>query len=106
MGKYMANMPASDVTEFLLGVAKRTPQKIIKLYTSEDSALRLLFVDAKDKNVITRKNGIYMFGDDIILGATDDAVITWMLDKTNKKVVDLMKEQTYPELYKKKKETK
>lgn len=99
MGKYMENMPASDVTEFLLGIAKRNPNRIIKLYNSPDSALYLLFIDAKDKHIINLKNGFYMYGDDVMLGATDNAVITWMRNKDNKKLVELIKQETYPEMY-------
>jgi hypothetical protein len=40
-----------------------------------------------------------MYGDDIILGANDDAVITWMKDPKNRKIVELIKKDTYPEMY-------
>lgn len=100
MGKYMENAPSSDITEFLLEAAKRNPNRIIKLYTSDDAAYRLLFIDAKDKHIINLKNGMYLYGDDIILGATDDAVVTYFLNKDNKKVVEMIKKDTYPEMYK------
>ena len=37
--------------------------------------------------------------DSIVLGATDDAVITWMKNPTNSKVLELIKRDTYPDMY-------
>jgi len=98
LGKHMKNAPESDVTEYLLDLAKRNPNKIISLYNSNDSQLRLLFIDAKENRVIISKNGIFMYGD-TLLGATDDAVITWMKDPKNNKLLQLMMEETYPDMY-------
>lgn len=98
LGKHMKNAPESDVTEYLLDLAKRNPNKIISLYNSNDSQLRLLFIDAKENHVIISKNGIYMYGD-TILGATDDAVITWMHEPKNSKLLQMMMEETYPDMY-------
>ena len=35
----------------------------------------------------------------IFVGATDDAVITWMKNPTNSKVLELIKRDTYPDMY-------
>ena len=45
------------------------------------------------------KNKLYIYADNIVLGATDDAAITWMKDPKNKKVLELIKKDTYPDLY-------
>lgn len=100
LGRKMDNFPDADVTEFLIETARKTPEKIIELYTGDDVALRLLFIEAKDKNVIIYKNKLYTYGDNIILGATDDAVLNWMKIPTNQKVLDLIRKDTYPDLYK------
>ncbi len=100
LGKTMKNAPDADVVEYLLEIAAKNPQKIIDLYTGDDITLRLLFVDAKEKNVIYMKNKVYLYATDIVLGATDDAVITWMRTPNNAKVLDLIKKDTYPEYYK------
>lgn len=101
LGKHMKNMPDADVEDYLLSVAEKNPDKIIDLYTGSDTNLRLLFADARDKKVIHIKNKLYMYADDIVLGATDDAVITWMKQARNKKTLDLIRKDTYPEMYKK-----
>ena len=53
--------------------------------------------------IINEKNKLFIYADNIVLGATDDAVITWMKDAKNKKVLELIKKDTYPDLYEDKK---
>ena len=57
--------------------------------------LRMLFMEAKDKNVIYSKNKVYLYGDGIPLGGTIDAVLTWMRNPQNAKMVQLIKRDTY-----------
>lgn len=100
LGKNMANMPDADVEDYLLGIAEKDPDKIIKLYTGDDLALRLLFIEAREKKVIIVKNGVYLYsGTDVVLGATDDAVLTWMKNAKNKKTLELIRRDVFPENY-------
>lgn len=99
LGKDMKNQPTADVLDFLLRIAEKDPQKIIDLYTGDDISLRLMFIEAKNKHVIYIKNKVYLYGDNVVLGATDDAVISWMKDPKNQKVVELIKKETYPDYY-------
>lgn len=96
LGKYMENAVPSDVEDYLYQMAERNPDQIIELYTSGDMALKLLLIDAKQKAVILKKDGMYMYGD-AVLGATDDAVLLFFKMPTNKRVLDQIKFQTYPE---------
>lgn len=98
LGKRMENAPTSDIEDFLTSYAERDPEKIISLYNGDDLNLRLLFVEAKDKNVIYRKNGAYFYSDNTILGATDDAVLSWMKTAKNAKTLQLIRKDTYPDL--------
>lgn len=98
LGKRMDNMPDADVTDYLLEVAERDPDKIIALYNGDDMALRLLFIEAQDKHVILYKNRVYSFAN-VVLGATDEAVIQWMKMQENAKVVDLIRRETYPDYF-------
>ncbi len=97
LGKDMRNQPAADVVDYLIRIAEKDPKKIINLYTGNDISLRLLFIDAKEKKVIYIKNKVYLYGDNIVLGATDDAVIAWMQNPKNQKVLELIKKDTYPD---------
>lgn len=99
LGKHMTNIPDADVEDYLLEIAEKDPDRIINLYTGDDINLRLLFAEARDKKIIYIKNKVYLYADNIVLGATDDAVITWMKDSKNKKVLELIKKDTYPDLY-------
>ena len=55
LGKHMRNVSSADVTDFLLSIAEKDPDRIINLYTGDDIHVRLLFMDAKDKHVIIVK---------------------------------------------------
>jgi hypothetical protein len=99
LGRDMRNQPLADIQDYLIEIAERDPQKIISLYTGEDMHLRLLLVDALQKHVIIIKNKIYTYSDNVVLGASDEACITWMKQPQNAKVLDLIKKDTYPEVY-------
>ena len=99
LGHRMINAPAADVEDYLVSVAEKSPKKIIDLYTGTDTRLRLLLVDAREKKVIYIKDKLYMYADNIVLGATDTAVISWMKDPKHKKILDLITKDTYPDLY-------
>ena len=98
LGKHMSHASDLDIKDYLLEIASRDPDKIIKLYTGEDLELRTLFLDARDKGVIRSVSGIYVYGDGISLGGTIDVVISWMRDPRNKKLLESIKRDTYPDL--------
>lgn len=99
LGKDMRSVGNNDVIDYMVSIAEADPDKIIQVYTGSDTSLRLLFIEAKDKKIIYIKSKLYMYADNIVLGATDDAVLTWMKDPKNKKVLELIKHDTYPDLY-------
>jgi hypothetical protein len=90
LGKHMTNMPSADVEDYLLTVAEKDPEKIIKLYTANDQDLRLLLVEARDKGVITIRDKVFIYGTRPI-GGTEEAAISWMKNPSNKKFVDMLK---------------
>ena len=102
LGRDMKNQPNADVEDYLLSNAEKTPEKIINVYTGGDLSLRLLFQEARENGVILKKQGIYVYGEDgkVILGATDDAVITWMKSQKNAKTLAQIRKDTYPEMFK------
>lgn len=95
LGKHMRNASDADIKDYLLDIASKTPEKIINLYTGDDLELRMLFMDARDKNVIRSVSGVYVYGEGISLGGTIDVVISWMRDPRNKKTLELIKNDTY-----------
>ena len=101
LGRNMANQPAADVEDYLYSVAEKTPEKIIELYTGGDLQLKLLLITAKEKGVIRKEHGLYIYGEDdnVTLGASDSAVIEWMKQPRNQKTLQLLRQDTYPEVY-------
>lgn len=96
LGKIMLDAPESDIQDFIYSRAEKNPQEIISLYTDGDTKLRLLILDAKSRYVIKKASGLYMYAE-TILGATDDAVLTFLKQPSNKGILDLIKAATYPE---------
>ena len=106
LGHKMDHMPDADVTDYLLQVADKDPEKIIGLYTGGDTSIRLLFVEARDKNIILYKNKLYIYADNVVLGASDEAAILFLKDPKNANILKLIKRDTYPELMGSKKDIK
>ena len=100
LGKRMYNAAASDVEDFLIKTAEKDPEKSIDLYTGSDTQLRLLLIDAVDNEVIRVKDRVYTY-DSTILGASDKAVISWMKQPKNQRILELIRKDTYPHLYEK-----
>ena len=73
LGRNFINAPSADVEDYLYQMAEKSPKNIIDLYTNGDTMLKLLFIEAREKGVILKKNGLFMYGE-TILGATDEAV--------------------------------
>lgn len=55
-----------------------------------------MFIDARDKNIIRRNDGLFKYGD-TILGATEESVIYYFKLATNKAILDQIKYETYPD---------
>lgn len=96
LGKIMNNAPFSDAQDFLYQRAQSKPLEVIDLYTSGDTALKLLLIDAKEKNAVVKKDGLFVYGE-TVLGATDEAVMLFFKTPQNKRVVDMLKYEVYPE---------
>lgn len=105
LGKRMNNAAASDVEDFLIKKAEKDPESIIDLYTGSDTQLRLLLIDAVDAKIILVRDRVYMY-DTTILGASDKAVISWMKQPKNQRILELIRKDTYPHLYIDKEEEK
>lgn len=101
LGRDMKNQPNADVEDYLLSIAEKTPEKIINCYTGGDIQLRMLFIEAREKGVIVKKDGLFVYGEDgkVALGATDNAVIEWMKLSKNSKTLALIRKDTYQDVF-------
>ena len=57
-----------------------------------------MFYEAVDRKIIEIKEGVYVYDGSINLGGTDDSSITWLKDRKNKKWLDRITAEVYPEL--------
>lgn len=101
LGRDMKNQPNADVEDYLLSIAEKTPEKIINCYTGGDIQLRMLFIEAREKGVIVKKDGLFVYGEDgkVALGTTDNAVIKWMKLSRNSKTLALIRKDTYQDVF-------
>lgn len=97
LGRDMSNQPNADVEDYLLSIAEKTPDKIINCYTGGDIQVRMFFIEAREKGVIVKKDGLYVYGEDgkVALGATDSAAIEWMKSSKNQKILAQIRKDTY-----------
>jgi len=79
------------IKELLLKIAKdpKTYSRIIDVYESNSTALHLLFLKARDKNIIVLENGAYLYGT-TVLGVTEESVIKTLQDPAQKEIVELI----------------
>ena len=57
----------------------------------------MLFIEAKEKNVIVYKDRLFMYAD-VVLGASDDAALLFLKDPKNANLYKLIKRDTFPGL--------
>ena len=92
----MANAPFTDAQDYLLQLAEKSPKRVIDLYTGQDTGLQLLILEAKEKGILKKTNGWFMYGE-TNLGANDEAVLVFLKTPLNKPVLDALKAHVYPE---------
>ena len=96
LGRNMKNAPFADAQALLIEEADKRPDKIIDLYTGQDTGIQLLILDAKERNVLRKVNGWFMYGD-TNMGANEEAVLQFLKTPTNKPIFDAFKAHVYPE---------
>lgn len=96
LGKYMNNAPDTDVEDYLYQRAEQRPDEVIELYESKNIGQKLLLIDAKEKGIVMKRDGMYYYGDNV-LGATDDAVLITFNTPEGQKLLHEITKETYPE---------
>ncbi|MGV8961783.1 MAG: hypothetical protein ACOH2V_00110 [Candidatus Saccharimonadaceae bacterium] len=97
LGRNLTTAIPADILDYLIETAERNPKTIIDLYEGEDWKMHLFILDAIDRGVIRKSDGIYKY-DDKMLGGSIEATITFLRDIRFKKLVDSIKRETYPNL--------
>ena len=97
LGRDLQNAIPADIIDYLIENAEKNPKKIIDLYEGEDWKMHLFILDAIDRGVIRKSDGIYKY-EDKMLGGSIEATITFLRDIRFKKMTDSIRRETYPEL--------
>lgn len=97
LGRNLTNAIPADILDYLIENAEKNPKKVIDLYEGEDWRMQLFLLDAVDRGVIRKADGIYKY-DDKMLGGSMEATVTFLRDFRYKKLLDSIKRETYPEL--------
>lgn len=61
LGRDMKNQPNADVEDYLLSIAEKTPEKIINCYTGGDIQLRMLFIEAREKELSLKRRTLRLW---------------------------------------------
>lgn len=96
LGQFTTNRTINSLKEYLYSIAEKKPKEIIDLYTGSDTSLRLLIIDALDKDIIKKRDGIYYFGDSTIMGTDTNIVVAFLKNPDNKKILDTIRSSVTP----------
>lgn len=90
------------IKEFLMQQAKgkQTYMKVITVYESNTIAIQMLFLKARDTNIIKIEKGVFMYGN-TILGTTADAALSTLQDPTYRELAKEIEKEINPDLQKK-----
>lgn len=97
LGRNLTNAIPADILDFLIDKAEKNPKQIIDLYEGEDWKMQLFVIDAIERGVIRKSDGIYKY-DDKMLGGSMESTVSFLKDFRYKSIVDSIKRETYPEL--------
>lgn len=96
LGRDLQNAMEADIIDYLISIAEKTPEKVIELYEGEEWKMKLFVLDAIDRGVIRKSDGIYRY-DDKMLGGSLEATVLTLQDIKLKKLLESIKIETYPE---------
>ena len=100
--KDMSRSNENDIKDYLLTQAEKYPEKIIELYTGTTTQIRLLLIESMNKHIVNKKNGLLIYADDIVLGASMDAAVAYLSQPEHTQIKKLIEQEAYPELFMKK----
>jgi hypothetical protein len=104
LGIDMSEEPASNIKEYLLDKAKKSPISILRVYRDKSMRINLLFKQAQKENKIKSNpiDGVVKYGE-TILGVSDESAIAFL--QANKDLLEILERDVNP-AYFKSKETK
>lgn len=100
LGYNMEDETYSALKTFLFGYAKNPAQvdRLIEVYESSTLSIQLLFLKARDKNIIQLVNGAFIYGGKVI-GVTEDSVLKYLQAPENGVLLQELSKEVNPELH-------
>lgn len=96
LGRDLSTAAPADVLDYMLEIAEKDFNRIINLYEDEDWKMELFILEAIERGVIIKRNGVYQHNDKL-LGASTKAVIELLKDVRYRPFLNSIKKETYPE---------
>ena len=96
LGRDLRNAYPADILDYMISIAEKDPNKVIEMYEDDNWKMHLFILNAIERGVIKRHEGIYRY-DDKVLGGSIEATITLLRDVRYKAILDSIKRETYPE---------
>lgn len=96
LGRDLSTAAPADVLDYMLEIAEKDYSRIINLYEDEDWKMELFILEAIERGVIIKRNGVYQHNDKL-LGASTRAVIELLKDVRYRPFLNSIKKETYPE---------
>ena len=93
LGKYVKSSSREEIEEYMVEQAQSNPERVIDLYTGSDLKLHLMFIYAKEKNILVNKNGIFFFGDSSIIGRNEDSCVAFFKNPANKLITEQIEKE-------------
>jgi hypothetical protein len=89
------------IKNFLLDQADSNPARVLKIYEDSQLSLRLLLIKALEKGKVTiDPSGAYRYGH-VLMGMSEDSVVSWMSSSDNKNTVNLLEREVNPDYFEK-----
>jgi hypothetical protein len=96
LGMDMTGEHPATIKEFLLDTAKKSPEKILRVYRDKSMRINLLFVTARRDGKIKFENEVFKYGN-IILGNTEEACIAYLQE--NRDILELLDREVNPQYF-------
>lgn len=81
-----------QIKTVLLGIAERQPTRVIAAYEAKDLGIRLLYLRATQKGIIVKKDGVVLFGSNV-LGVDQAGALAYLRAEDHKQILKLLEQE-------------
>jgi hypothetical protein len=81
-----------EIKKILLDIAARQPLRIIAAYEAKNLNIKLLYLQAMQRNILEQKEGMILFGSNI-LGVNMEGALAYLQTKEHNKILELLEKE-------------